>query len=371
MTDINLLRDRLDEIGNEAGLLPVDIGRARARGRRVLRLRRAATGAGAVATIGIIAVALAVTGRAAPPGGGAGSTPQAHMVAPRDQQLLETASFGWLPAGLAADSFVADSQSRPYFEVDAGIGGGPGPVVMLTDYGRGPQPALPRLPGGGIASLIPAADVNGHRAYWITAPTIGPHAQLNFELRWQYAPHRWADLQGSSLAATSVASVRHTAYKIADSAVLGKDSPTALPIGVTGVPHGLRVRRTVLNSGAGRGALIFFAGRDLAPSDSIQVSVIPTGLVRHQKGNPGSGHSPGTALNGVTTNTVIDGHPAYDSQLAGQSGAATLWVFGVHGWAVEINAGASAVAAMPTSHTLIWLFTHMTVTTGSHRPAAN
>jgi hypothetical protein len=62
---------------------------------------------------------------------------------------------------------------------------------------------------------------------------------------------------------------------------------------------------------------------------------------------------------------VIDGHPAYDSQLTGQAGAAILWVFGVHGHDVEISAGATAVAALPNSHDLIWLFSHMRVVNSS------
>jgi hypothetical protein len=379
MSDINMLRERLDQIGNEAGHLQVDVGRARARGRRILRLRRAAAGAGSAAMIGVVVVAVAVAGRATPPGQRAGNLPPASAAVPRFQQLVQTAAFGWLPAGLAADGFVADSQNRPYFETDAGARRGTGPVIILTDYGRGPQPALPDLPGGVPATLIPATDVNGHRAYWITAPTTAPNAQLNFELRWQYAPDKWADLQAAGLPPTSVAGLTRVAYKIAATATLGGHSVVALPISVAGIPPGLRVRRTVLKTGAGRGALIFFTGRNPAPSDSIEFSVSPTGLVKHhrveaartfaRRRGTGQGSAPaslfGPGAHGVATNTVIDGHPAYDSQLDGQAGAAILWVFGVHGFDVQIDAGARALAAMPRSHDLIWLFTHMTV---SHMP---
>jgi hypothetical protein len=384
MSDINMLRERLDQIGNEAGHLQVDLGRARVRGRRILRMRRAATAAGSAAMIGVVVVAVAVAGRAAPPGHPAGNLPPASAAAPPAAQLVRTAAFGWLPAGLSADSYVADSQSRPYFEVDAGTAGGLGPVIILTDYGHGPQPALPDLPGGVPATLIPAARVNGHRAYWITAPTTAPNAQLNFELRWQYAPDKWADLQAAGLPAPSVAGLTRVAYKIAATAALGGRSVIALPIGVAGIPPGLRVRRAALDTvtshgpavvGPARGgALIFFAGSKLAPSDSIQFSVSPTGLVKHHRVDgprafdrrrSGTGQGPTPASDGVATNTVIDGHPAYDSQLDGQAGTAILWVFGVHGFDVQIEAGPSALAAMPRSHDLIWLFSHMTV---SHMP---
>jgi hypothetical protein len=366
MNDICVLREKLDQIGNEAGELRVNIGRARARGRRLLRLRRGAAAAGSAAMIGVVVVAVTVTGRAATPSRPAGVTPVGPATAPPPAgHLVATASFGWLPAGFAADSFVADSQDRAYFEIDAATGSGNGPVISLTDYGRGSQPALPDLPGGVAASAIPTAPVNGHPAYWITAPAVAPNAQLNFELRWEYGPHRWADLQASGLPATSVADLTGTAYRIARAARLGAHVLLTMPFGVTGIPASLQARRLVLNTGAQSSALMYFVGVDLAPSDSIQLSVSPAGLTRHHPGIPAAGQSPSSASKGITTNTVIDGHPAYDSQLTGQAGAAILWVFGVHGLDVEISAGATAVAALPNSHDLIWLFSHMRVVSSS------
>jgi hypothetical protein len=375
MNDISMLRERLDQIGDEAGELRVDIERARARGRRLLRLRRAATAGASAAMVGVVVAVVAITGKAAP-SRPATTVPEAPVVAmPRPAQIAATASFGWLPARFAADSFVADSQDRPYFEIDAGTSAGSGPVIILTDYGRGPQPALPDLPGGVPASPIPTAPVSGHAAYWITAPTVRPDAQLSFELRWEYGPDRWADLQASGLPATSAADVTSTAYRIARTARLGEHVLLTMPFGVTGIPAGLQARRIVLNSGAQGSALIYFVGSNLAPSDSIQLSVSPTGLTSHHPGSLASGQfarrfarhrgAPSPASEGVTTNTVIDGHPAYDSQLTGQAGGAILWVFGVHGLDVEINAGASALAALPRSHDLIWLFSHMSIVNNS------
>jgi hypothetical protein len=350
MTDIRMLREQLDQIGNEAADLRVDVGRARAHGRRLLRLRRAGAATGSAAMIGVVLVAVTIMGRAAPPSRPASGAPPGPATAPAPLgHLVATGSFGWLPAGFAADSFVADSQGQSYFEVDATTGSGNAPVITLTDYGRGPQPALPDLPGGVPASTIPTAPVNGRVAYWITEPSIGPTAQLNFELRWEYGPHRWADLQASGLRATSVADLRSTAYRIARTATLGERVPLRMPLGVTGVPAGLQARRSVLNTGAEASALMYFVGSDLAPSDSIQFSVSRAGVTRP----------------GVTANTVVDKHPAYDSQLAGRAGDAILLVFGVHGLDVEIDAGEKALGALPSSHDLIWLFDHMTVVASS------
>jgi len=351
VSDISMLRERLELIGNEADELRVDIERARARGRRFLRLRRAALASGAAAMAGVVLVGVAIMGRTAAPSRPASAVPTAPGVASaRLGHLLGTASFGWLPAGFAADSYVADSQSQRYFEVDAGTGTRARPVIMLTDYGRGPQPALPALPGGASASRIPAAQVNGHSAYWITAPIIGPDAQENFELRWEYGQHRWADLLASGLRATSAADVTKIAYKIARTAMLGERVLLTMPFGVTGLPASMQPRRIVLDPASRPTALAYFAGTDLTPSDSIQFSVSPTGLTRP----------------GVTANTIVAGHPAYDSQLAGQAGDAILLVFGVHGLDVEIDAGAGAVAALPSSHNLLWLYAHMAVAASSH-----
>jgi hypothetical protein len=367
MSDISMLRERLEEIGDEAGLLKVDVERACARGRRLLRVRRAVAASGAAATIGVVVAVVTIAGRAPSPSGPASTLPAAtsSAAAARPDHLLATASFGWLPTGFAADSLVADSQDRPYFEIDATTGTSSGPVIILTDYGPGPQPAMPDLPGGVPASAIPTAQVNGHAAYWITAPTIGPNAQLNFELRWEYGSHRWADLQASGLSAASVADLTSTAYRIAENATLGERVLVAMPFRISGIPASLRVHRIVMNPGSRPAALIYFAGSDLSPSDSIQFSVSPTGVTSHHPGDPGSGHGPKPHSQGVTTNTVVDGHPAYDSQLTGQAGGAMLWVFGVRGLDVEINAGARALAALPSSHDLLWLFAHMTVLPGT------
>ena len=110
----------------------------------------------------------------------------------------------------------------------------------------------------------------------------------------------------------------------------------------------MQARRTVLNTGRQSSGLIYFAGSDKTPSDSIQFSVSSSGMTRP----------------GVTANTMVEGHAAYDSQLAGRAGAAILVVFGVHGLDVEIDAGQRALAKLPPSHDLIWLFTHMTVVAG-------
>ena len=233
MSDISLLRERLQQIGDKAGQLKVDIATARARGRRLVRLRRTAAAAGAAAMVGGVLVGATMMGGAAAPSRPARTMPAGPAAAaPGPDHLVATASFGWLPAGFASDSSVADSQDRPYFEIDTGTRTGTGPVIILTDYGRGPQPALPDLPGGAPASATPTAAVNGHAAYWITAPTPGPAAQLNFELRWEYSPHRWADLQASGLAATSAADLTSTAYKIAEGAQLGERVPLTMPFGV-------------------------------------------------------------------------------------------------------------------------------------------
>ncbi len=336
MNDISTLRERLDELGDEAGHLQVDIGRAMARGRAILRLQRAATATGSAALVGAVAVAVAVAGwpgrTAAKPGTARPAAAAAHA---RPGELAGTARFGWLPAGFATTGFVINSQGQPYFEVEAGSAKG---VLLLTDYGRGPQPALLYGPGGVLTKPIAADDVNGHPAYWAWAPTIAP-GKLGFDLRWQYAPGHWAELRGNGLPAASVASLTSMLYQVARTATLGSHTHVSLPFTVSGIPAGLRLRLATVN-GLGDGGMLLYEGSSDSSSDSIQFFVFPARLSHR------------------ASNTVIDGHPAYDSQLTHPAWPGALRVYGVDGWDVQILADP---AAMPGSHNLIWLFHHLTI----------
>jgi hypothetical protein len=261
--------------------------------------------------------------------------------------LTERAAFGWLPAGLHANGYVADHQHEKYFQVTAQGGMGKA-TVTLTAYDRGKEPSRGYLPGGVPAKRIPAASINGHRAYWIFKPD--PSGQSSFELRWQYAPKSWADLEGDQLHGDS-AELTKTAYKIAKSATFGSGRPIAMPLHVDGVPGGLSPDRTVLNNGAyGQvGAIVgYFAG---GPTSDLEISITKSdGTVGTAV--PGK---PGKPIQGrARPNTKLRGYPAYQAP-------GLVYVYGVNGFDVQITASGSILAKVNKTGGVVGLFRKMTV----------
>ncbi len=245
--------------------------------------------------------------------------------------LVDRAVFGWLPAGLHANGYIADHQEEGTFQAVADGGRG---SVTLTAYDPGPEPFRGYLPGGIPAKRIPADPVNGHPAYWIYRPDAS--GQSTFELRWQYAPKRWADLQAVGLHGGSAALTK-TAYRIARTASFGGTHPIAMPLHVGGVPGGLKPKRTVLNNGAhGQvGAILDYIVKE--PTSTLGVSIVKTSTI----GPP-------------APNGTLDGHPAYQARGA-------LWVYGVNGFTVQINASGSVLASLDKAGGLVGLFRKITI----------
>ncbi|GAA4604792.1 hypothetical protein GCM10023195_16420 [Actinoallomurus liliacearum] len=265
-----------------------------------------------------------------------------------DNPLVERATFGWLPAGLHANGYVADHQHEDFFQVTAQQKGKSGGTVTLTAYGRGKEPFLGYLPGGVPAKRIPAASVNGHSAYWIFKPN--PSGQSQFSLRWQQAPNRWAELEGNGLPGNS-AELTKTAHRIAESAKFGGTRPIAMPLHVGGVPGGLTPNRTVLNNGAyGEvGATLDFIVD--GPSSNLLIGVTKS------DGTIGTGVAagPGRPIPGrPRPNTKLDGHPAYVTP-------SLVYVYGVNGFNVQINASGTVLAKLNKTGGVTGLFHHLTV----------
>ncbi|GAB3958971.1 hypothetical protein GCM10029978_005070 [Actinoallomurus acanthiterrae] len=262
--------------------------------------------------------------------------------------LVERATFGWLPRGMHANGYVADHQNEKFFQVIAQEGAKSGASVTLTAYERGKEPFLGYLPGKVPAKRIPAASINGHSAYWIYKPS--PSGQSSFELRWQYAPNSWADLQGDELRGSS-AELTRTAYRIAKSAKFGDNRPIEMPLHIGGVPGGLSPDRTVLNNGA-HGELGAIVGYNSGgPSSDLQISI--------DKSNGTIGTAvpggPGKAMKGLPRpNTKLKGHPAYRTP-------SLLYVYGDNGFDVEITASGAVLAKLNKTGGVVGLYQRMTV----------
>jgi hypothetical protein len=265
-----------------------------------------------------------------------------------DNPLVERAAFGWLPRGMHANGYVADHQHEDFFQVTAQEGGKSGAIVTLTAYGRGKEPFLGYLPGGVPAKRVPAASINGHSAYWIFKPN--PSGQSEFKLRWQYAPNRWAELEGNGLPGSS-AELTRTAYRIAKAATFGGTRPIAMPLHVGGVPGGLTPKRTVLNNGAygELSAIVDFIvdgpsselGISVTKSDGTIGTAVPSGPGKPILGRP-------------RPNTKLDGHPAYRTP-------SLVYAYAVNGFDVQINASGSALAKIDKTGGVAGLFHRLTV----------
>jgi hypothetical protein len=309
-------------------------------GRRLAGVRGWLLAGGAVAVAVAVALVALVAQRELRPATLHGSP--AAKSAKYTDPLVERAAFGWLPPGLRANRYIADHQHASFFEVTAN-NEKTGANVVLTAYERGKEPFLGYLPGGVPAKRIPAPPVNGHAAYWLYTPN--PSGQSSFELRWEYAPNRWADLTAGELTGTS-AKLTSTAYKIAKSAKFGGTRPIAMPLHVDGVPGGLTPKRTVLNTGAHDELSAIVSFIVTVPSDELSISIVKS------NGAIGTGRPGGTGY--PRPNTTLDGHPAYLTP-------GSVHVYGVNGFDVDIGASGSVLAKLNKTGGVARLFHRLTV----------
>lgn len=348
MTETTDLKRGLARIADTPRQRPqIDIPTLAARGRRTLRFRRACAVAVSAAAVSLI-VTLVATGL---PRLGAGparpaSPPSQPSVGTDPDPLVQRAVFGWLPTGYTPRSFTEDHQNGEHtFKVMAGLNGGRGGIVELTDFGVGPEPILGYLSGGIPAKPLRAAPVNGRQAHWIYKPGSG----YGGKLRWQYGPHRWAEIsvQGS-------ADDARTIYRIARSVTFGMTKPTAFPFRVKGLPDDLKIYLSTagpgLGGGSGDSAAIDFAAGAYSMDNGLEISVSPAGLMARQlAGDPGR-------------KVTVDGHRAVDRQsTSGGVARHTLIVLGVHGFDVTLQASGQTLQRLQATGGVTGLYHRITV----------
>lgn len=351
--DTTDLKRRLEKIANTPHQRPqIDITGPAARGRRVLRVRRACAVAGSVAAVGLVATLVATglprlsaePGRPVSPATDSASQPNAGAY---PNPLVQRAVFGWLPKGYATRSVIEDHQNGQHtFEVMAGLNSGRGGVVDLTDFGVGPEPMLGYLAGGKPAQRLSAAPVNGKQAYWITKPGTGAGSRL----RWRYGSRRWAELSVQGTADNT-----RTIYRIAKSITFGTAKPTAFPFQVKGLSTGLKIYRSMagpgLGGGSGSSSDIAFSAGAFTPDNWLNISVTPAGLLpqRILAGEPGR-------------EVTVDGHRAIDRQ-SRSSGVAkhTLIVMGVNGFDVTVKAFGQTLQWLEATGGISGLYHRITV----------
>jgi hypothetical protein len=351
MTDI--LKERLEQIANTprtGSATGPDVTAAAARGRRVLRARRAGTAAGTALAVGLAA---ALVGVGLPEGENDAPAVQPLAGAPRATPLMQRADFGWLPHGYKVMSVGRDVDGQ--FTIGADTQPGKGDKIMLTVV-DGKEPGVAKLPGGRPGNRTKAPDVDGHRAFWTIKPGGPGSDQVPAEFRWEPAPGRWALL---SIIEPKLAN-EATIYRIAKS-VTFRETPGPFPFTVRGIPSTLKDCRATINKGNVDVSLWLSpdcsaAGLEISVTKAKPLSTYEKLSVVGKKGVS------------LKPNTTIDGHPAYDrSRDAAASGKGSfIWVFGVDGYDVRLDASAEVLNELKASGGLVGLFHRMTFLNSGH-----
>lgn len=218
----------------------IDVGRARAAGRRRLRLRRGATAAIAV----VVGLAMIATGLLLPR-----ERPPIVPVAPTSfDPLVQYADFGWLPDGFTDLRVTSERDYQTLVAMPPG-GDRPGVVrnAMLTVVSAGHWTRTNnrgRFVGDGDPSYVEAAPVNGR-------PARSRFGDGGFSLQWEFAPDAWAEVHVGDGQLAGVDELMATARRIAESARFGGDGPLAMPVRLReALPGGLRPVEANRSTGA-------------------------------------------------------------------------------------------------------------------------
>jgi hypothetical protein len=320
---------------------PLDVARSAARGRHILRVRRASAVAASAVAVGLIG-SLAAFGLARPgaQGGRTSSDPSTYP-----NPIVQRAVVGWLPAGYVVHSVTADDQNGGHdFQLVSvmprGSNGNWLGYIRLTDYGTGPEPPLGYEPGGRLRQRTPAAPVKGKQAYWLARPGSADEVTL----RWQYRPRSWAELD-----AQGTASQAGNLYRIAESITFGTARPTAFPFRVSGLPPGLAPS---LSTGSTRGGSDTLASVDLALGpDTLDNRLEISVTVPDPSSHPVTVGTPSREI-------TLDGHHATERRSASSR---LLIVHNVNGLDLTLQASGPTLKRLDTIGGIVGLYRRITV----------
>jgi hypothetical protein len=297
--------------GTDAPASRVDVGLARLRGRRRLRLRRAVlsgTPAVAVAVLALSAsglVSVLPHGTHGPHRNGHPATSTPPPATRSFSPLIPYAEFGWLPPGVSlltgntgrfSQYTVAGPNAHRATWTLAVIAEGRcnhSSGQILRQLRRGGHPTLgcvtsPGHAGYRWAPQRQAPSVNGHLAFWI-----------DHQIAWEYTRDSWAVVGESG---------RHVPLhpglieKVAAGVLFGAPQPALMfPVQLTGLPAGWRVGSVsfVSDAGALRGRQLVLAGARASRTSQPMVDVSLAGPGSSCYFYPG-GQSQHRTINGIT-----------------------------------------------------------------------
>ncbi|MEY9929414.1 hypothetical protein ABH926_004054 [Catenulispora sp. GP43] len=279
------LKTSLDDLAEAeyagAPLSTVDIGRARAEGRRRMRTARLAPVGGGVAVVAACALVVNGLGGASPAKPNAPQTrPAAERAFTGTDPLPAIAKFGWLPDGFQTtgrsagadygDSVTASTKPLPASgDMPAGV-----PMLALTKSATEPTPIA-------TETKAPASVTGSPKAFFIITPGDSSAIPPEVRLAWQTASGSWFILSGDYQAHGD--ELKAQLLKVADSTT-AEDSEVALPIHVEGLPAGVTLGEAMLNDPVTVGTDGFTMGLSYHSGNAgpgtghyFTISVTPTG----------------------------------------------------------------------------------------------
>ncbi|MGI8328490.1 hypothetical protein ACRYCC_00910 [Actinomadura scrupuli] len=361
------LRTRLHRLTDQPHPVNASVEAARAKGRRIIRWRRAGTVAGTAIAVGAVVfgtVAVLPGGKKATGDNIAGSSSSTA----RPNPYVQRASFGWLPHGYGP---VTTNYENGVFSMAALKGGAAtGTQFYFQLFPAGPEPALGNMRGGVPAKAITAPRVNGRAAHWMQPPPPGPGtAPGEARLRIQFGPKQWGELEYD--AAPAGTDLKTVLYQVAR-AIRIQDTPQAFPFQLKGLPAGFKAGNASISTNPRSGGGGWQTSVGFAPGLSILVSL------------PGQAEGP-LKLGRDAPNTTIDGHPAFhevgtstgpahskrspekatgkDRKSLAALGSERLCVYGVHGLDLCYSSTAPAGELLKPSGGLLALYKRTTVFT--------
>ncbi|GIG55996.1 hypothetical protein Lfu02_03680 [Longispora fulva] len=205
--------------------------------------------------------------------------------------------------------------------------------MSFTAFAAGAGDAMDVLAGEPVTTPAPA--VHGAAAHWATRSNdSGDTARL----RWQYAPHAWAQVE-----VRQAGDPREVAHRIADGARFATGGLIRLP--VTAALADQRIESVELDTGDPWQATVLYRRAGTLGRDYTSVTV-----------KPGTGHG------GATVNTTVDGHPASADRAVDKTvGHDQVTVFDVRGLSVTVLATAREPGQMPAEGTAAAVFSGLTL----------
>ena len=361
------LRTGLHRLTDQPHPVNASVDTARAKGRRIIRWRRAGTVAGTAVAVGAVVlgtVAVLPGGEKATGNNIAGSSSSTA----RPNPYVQRASFGWLPQGYNRP-VTTDFENGIFYVFALKRSAAAETQFSFSLFPAGPEPALGSMRGGVPAKAIPAPPVNGRPAHWMQPPPPGPGtAPGEARLRIQFAPKQWGELEYD--AAPEATDLKAVLYKVAR-AIKIHDTPQNFPIQLKGLPVSFKPGNASVSTDP-QGGIGWQTSVAFEPGLSIYV------------GLSGQADGPRKSAAGKP-NITIDGHPASHrigtftgpaqskrgaedaARRSGKSllplGSERLCVYGVHGLDICYFTTAPANKLLKPSGGLVALYKRTTVFT--------